>query len=363
MEIAKIFINGLIGTIYNNDGTIKQKGVELIDIVREVQGYPFASEFEVYINSEGGVVETGFEIYYYLRSLGKPITTIGVSQVASIATVIFMAGDSRKLKKGTDFLIHLPMIGLEGYHNSTELESIQRDIQVVEKQLIDFYKKTTNLTEEAILPLLKKETILNAEMAFDLRFATEYDLEFEAVAYLKDKNSINLNTDKQMTENEKSWFEKILNTALLNVGLKSPKKGFTIVSLKKGAIVNLDVTDANGVIITFPDVAEGSMPQVGDMATIDGNPAEGEYLMPDGSTYVFVAGSLTQIVDATEVEVDLKTENENLKAQLEAQKEAFTNELVNIKRQVTSKFKEPEKNEKPKEEGLRENTKRNLFKN
>jgi ATP-dependent protease ClpP protease subunit len=362
MNYENIFINGLIGTIYNSQGEVEQKGVELIDVIKQVQNAPFADGYNVYINSEGGVVETGFEIYDYLRSIGKPINTIGVSQVASIATIVFMAGDSRKLKTGTNFLIHLPMIGIDGFLNSQELEQAKIDLAPVEKRLIDFYKKTTGLTEEAIAPLLKRETSLNPSDAFDLKFATEYDVEFtKAVAYLKKDN---LNTNNQMTENDKSWIEEKFSGILNLIKGKEPKKGFNVVSLKKGTIVNVDVTDANGVIITFPDVAEGTMPTIGDTAVIDGKPAEGEYLMPDGNTYVFVAGELTQIVEAGDVEVDvvdtLTAEIAQLKEQLATQTTNYEQAVVNLKAQIVSKFETKEPKDAPKEE--QKQTSRKLLK-
>ena len=350
MNYENIFINGLIGTIYDNLGNVKEKGVELIDVIKQVQNAPFADGYNVYINSEGGVVETGFEIYDYFRSIGKPINTIGVSQVASIATVIFMAGDSRKLKTGTNFLIHLPMIGVDGFLNSQELEQAKLDLAPIEKKLIDFYKKTTRLTEEAIAPLLKKETSLNPSDAFDLNFATEYDVEFaKAVAYLKKDN---LNTNNQMNQEDKSWIDKQF-TALIELVTKGKeqKKGFNVVALKKGTIVNVDVTDANGTLITFPDVADGTMPIVGDVATVDGKPAEGEYLMPDGTIFVFMAGALTQVIEAGEVEVDvtaLQEENAQLKEQLATQTTNYETAIVNLKKQIVSKFETKEKKDAPK---------------
>ena len=342
MNYENIFINGLIGTIYDNLGNVKEKGVEFIDVIKQVQSAPFADGYNVYINSEGGVVETGFEIYDYLRSIGKPINTIGVSQVASIATVVFMAGESRKLKTGTNFLIHLPMIGVDGFLNSQELEKAKLDLAPIEKRLIDFYKKTTGLTEEAIAPLLKKETSLNPSDAFDLKFATEYDVEFaKAVAYLKKDN---LNTNNQMNQEDKSWIDKQFTALIDLVKGKEPKKGFNVVALTKGAIVNVDVTDANGTLITFPDVADGAMPIVGDVATVDGKPAEGEYLMPDGTTFVFTAGALTQVIEAGEVEVDvtaLQEENAQLKEQLATQTTNYETAIVNLKKQIVSKFEKP----------------------
>jgi ATP-dependent protease ClpP protease subunit len=343
MNYENIFINGLIGTIYDGQGNVKEKGVELIDVIKQVQNAPFAEGYNVYINSEGGVVETGFEIYDYLRSVGKPINTIGVNQVASIATVVFMAGDVRRLKTGTNFLIHLPMIGIDGFLNSQDLEQAKIDLQPIEKKLIDFYKKTTGLTEEAIAPLLRKETSLDPSTAFDLRFATEYDVEFtKAVAYLKKDNLI---TNNQMNENDKSWIEEKFGSILNLIKGKEPKKGFNVVSLAKGTIVNVDVTDANGTIVTFPEVADGTMPIVGDIATVDGKPVEGEYLMPDGSTFIFEGGVLMQIVEATEQEVDvtaLQTEIETLKTQLATQTTNYETAIVNLKTQIVSKFEKPE---------------------
>lgn len=356
MNYENIFINGLIGTIYNAQGEIAEKGVELIDVIKQVQNAPFAEGFNVYINSEGGVVETGFEIYDYLRSIGKPINTIGVGQVASIATVVFMAGDVRKLKQGTNFLIHLPMIGIDGFLNSQDLEQAKLDLAPVEKKLIDFYKKTTGLSEEAIAPLLKRETSLNPSDAFDLKFATEYDVEFaKAVAYLKRDN---LNNDNQMTENDKSWIEEKFSGILNLIKGKEPKKGFNVVALTKGAIVNVDVTDANGTIVTFPDVADGTMPVVGDKAMVDGKPAEGEFLMPDGSTYIFAGGELTQIVEPTEMEVDvtaLQEENAQLKEQLATQTTNYETAIVDLKKQIVSKFETKEKKDAPKNEEQKAN--------
>lgn len=95
--IGKIYITGTIGD-FEEDGKVVP-GINLIDIVGQVKAQPEATSFDVFINSEGGYVHIGFDILNYLRSLGKPITTIGTGIVASIATVIFMAGTQRRDRK------------------------------------------------------------------------------------------------------------------------------------------------------------------------------------------------------------------------------------------------------------------------
>jgi ATP-dependent Clp protease protease subunit len=147
---GNIYISGQIGTF---DGVA---GVELIDVIGQVKKQPQASAFNVHINSEGGLVDVGFDIYHYLKALGKPITTIGSGIVASIATVIFMAGNQRQVRENTPFMIHLPWGGSMGTAN--ELEQFADQLRAIEKKMVGFYKKALNLQEQALLPLLKNET-------------------------------------------------------------------------------------------------------------------------------------------------------------------------------------------------------------
>jgi len=317
---GNIFITGLIGSLP------MEKGVELIDIITQVKKQPQATSFTVHINSEGGVVDTGFDIYNYLRSLNVPVKTVGSGLVASIATVIFMAGDTRILREGTQFMIHLPMGGIDG--TADQMEAYSKEIRVAEKKLIDFYKNAISTTDEAIRPLLVNETWLSNEQALNLGFATIENMPM-AVAYFTN----NLNTNITMTEADKTWIETLF----------APIK-----ALIKKPIVAITVTDANGVIIEFADLVEGDLPKVEDKATIDGQPAEGEFLQTDGTTFVFTAGSLVEIKDAAaDSEEDsadmqaLKTENEALKAELATVTASFTaleTSVTNLKKQITSKF-------------------------
>lgn len=286
-----IYINGQIGS------DSFQKGVELIDIIQQVKEQPNATSFRIHINSEGGVVDTGFDIFNYLKSLQLPITTIGSGLVASIATVIFMAGDKRILTSGTQFMIHSPWGSIDG--TADEIEKYAQSVRDAENKLVKFYTNQTGLEVDAIAPLLKNETWLTEDQATSLGFATLLNEPILAKAYL------NFNNDKQMTKEDKSWIEA---------------KFEAIQNLFAKPIVNIVLQDANGVEIDFPEVMEGETPAIGAMANVDGQPAEGEYLMPDGSTYVFVAGALTEIVEA-EIEDAAKEELEALRQQL-ADKEA-----------------------------------------
>ena len=333
---GNIYITGLIGDMP------LEKGVELIDIITQVKKQPEATSFNVHINSEGGVVDTGFDIYNYLKSLNLPLKTIGSGLVASIATVIFMAGDTRVLRENTNFMIHLPMGGVDG--TADEIEDYAKEVRTVEDRLVKFYSEKVNIDKEAIRPLLKNETWLDGVKALELGFSNQTDLPMVAKAYL------NLNTNN-MTKEDKSWiesgFEKIMNL------------------LGKSEITNIMVTDANGAMLDFAEIEDGQEIVVGSIATVDGAPAEGEYVMPDGVTFVFAAGELTEIVEAEggdetedmQAQLDaLRLENEQLKTakldantEVEAQKQLVVNltkEVKEFKKQITSRFDFDSKKEK-----------------
>ena len=307
-----IYINGQIGS------TPLQSGVELIDVIQQVKAQVGATSYRVHINSEGGVVDTGFDIFNYLKSLGLPITTVGSGLVASIATVIFMAGDKRVLTTGTQFMIHSP-IGSIDYGTAEEIENYAQEIRDCENRLIKFYSQQTGLNSEALQPLLRNETWLTEDQATSLGFATALNEPILAKAYLN-------KTEKSMTKEDKSWIEEKFQSIL-----NSFKKQF----------VNIVLQDANGVSIEFPEVAEGESPEVGSIATVDGQPAEGEYLMPDGATYVFVGGALSEMIvnDESVLEEELNDLRKQL-AEKEAALEASLTTITDQEAQITNIVKE-----------------------
>lgn len=334
--IGKIFINGLIGSIGN------EKGVELIDVIQQVKKQPLAESFDVFINSEGGVVTTGFDIYDYLNSLGKPVTTIASGLCASIATVIYMSGDKRILRPDCQFMIHLPMVSSD-YMNSEEMQFEIEELKKLENKLVSFYKKTANVEKEEVYPLMRNETFLTPEQALNLGFVTEIkEKEFtKAVAYINNKSKTEIKmSETKLSQEDKNWFEK----TFANIARAFDAKK-----------VNLILQDATGVEINFEALTEEEAPSVGDSATIEGVPAEGSYEMPSlgGVTVVFLEGVVTEIIEPsedgeTEEMAALKARNEELEAMNQElnvtlkDNEVKLNELkdkfVNFKRQIVSKF-------------------------
>ncbi len=124
------------------------------------------------------------------------------------------------------------------------------------------------------------------------------------------------------SERDRHWMESLFTKVLGKFG--------------HGSIMNKVMQDATGIEIDFIDLPDDAVPKIGAEATIDGEPAQGEYVMPEGETYVFNAGVLSEIIeeDAAEEVAMLRTENKTLKRQLNGIK----SEVLALKRQVGSKY-------------------------
>ncbi|ELT0932597.1 TPA: ATP-dependent Clp protease proteolytic subunit [Enterobacter roggenkampii] len=73
-----------------------------------------ATELNIYISSQGGDLVAGFTAYHFLKALPVPVRTHNLSNVESVANIIFLAGSERKANPGSRFLLHPFHWGLAG---------------------------------------------------------------------------------------------------------------------------------------------------------------------------------------------------------------------------------------------------------
>src|SRR5690606_13224419 len=197
--------------------------------------------------------------------------------VASMGTVLFMAGQKRIVLPGTKFMIHLPMGGIS-FATAEEMEAHSKHMKDVENKVINFYTKELGLNKEAVSPLLKNETWLNEKQLIDLGFVTPVtEMKIAAIA--------NKSTNKKQNKMSK---KNRLQTILKAIFDKD---------------VNKVIYTADEKELVFPDLEEESPIEVGARATLDGQPVGGTEEAPvmvvgqDGNTYVFVDSMVKEIVE------------------------------------------------------------------
>jgi ATP-dependent Clp protease protease subunit len=273
--IGHINITGQIGSF---DGA---KGIELIDVISQVQRQKEAEAFFVYIDSPGGGVDDGDSIYSYLKSLPQRITTVGFGRVASIATKVMLAGEERIMISGqSGFMIHNPWVK-DVIGDADELMNVSEEIRKEEEKLITFYSESTGISKEGLSALMKYETDMPPERALELGFITKVIRQDEAQGLgmvlpgqLANVKALAFTKEKKDTKMSKEISEK-LDKVLTFLNLKKEEKPTPkalVLSDSNGAALNILKADGTEV--------EG-LPAAGDMVTIDGQPANGTFIIPD----------------------------------------------------------------------------------
>lgn len=127
------------------------------------------SPIEIIINSPGGHVDAGTEIYSRLKEYEGEVTTKVFSMAASSASIIAMAGDKVLIAPPAQLMIH-NVTGLsdgdyrEHQHNAKIFENYN-------KAIANAYVLKTGKSEEEILHMMNEETFLNAQQAVEHGFA------------------------------------------------------------------------------------------------------------------------------------------------------------------------------------------------
>lgn len=132
-----------------------------------------ASQINVFINSYGGEVAEGVAIYNALKRHKAKVVTYCDGFAASIASVIFMAGDERVMNESSALMVHNAWTFTEG--NADQLRKMADDLDKITQLSIAAYKAHSNLTEEEIKALLDAESWVLPEEALDYGFATRIE--------------------------------------------------------------------------------------------------------------------------------------------------------------------------------------------
>src|SRR5690606_38352963 len=85
-------------------------------------------EISFYINSPGGVVTSGFAIYYTMKFIRSPVSTLCMGTAGSMASFLLMAGEPcrRIALPNASVILHQPLGGFRG--QASDIERHAEDI-------------------------------------------------------------------------------------------------------------------------------------------------------------------------------------------------------------------------------------------
>lgn len=119
-------------------------------------------EVEVYINSPGGIIDVGSEIYTMLRAYKGDVKIYIVGEACSAASVIAMARYC-EMSPTALMMVHCVSTGIYGNH--TVLEHTAEVLRIADEALCTAYVAKSGMTKEEALAMMEYETWMNAEKA------------------------------------------------------------------------------------------------------------------------------------------------------------------------------------------------------
>lgn len=122
------------------------------------------ADLEVIINSGGGSVHAGSEIYTMLKDYSGDVEIKIVGLCASAASVIAMAGRV-KMSPTAQMMIHNAMGRNQGDYRS--MDAASEMLKVVNKTIANAYRLKSGMSEEELLSLMDNETWLTPQDALE----------------------------------------------------------------------------------------------------------------------------------------------------------------------------------------------------
>lgn len=298
MERYNIPIIGVIGEQF-----------KMTDMLMHINNAKNFGIINLLIDSPGGDVDAADKMAEALVNTGKEIHATNSGDVASAASRIFCVAPKQNRTfdptKG-QFVIHNPWANVEG--DAEYMQMAAKQLKKTEDAYTKYYSERTGCDEEIIRAFMAENTPLTSEQIESLGFATIVSNTIKPVAFF------NLNNNK-MDEKQFSKIEQMFNKIFAWVKIKALVK-----------------TDVNGNELDFGAITAPEEIIPGVEATVGDAPAEGDYVMPDGSVMKFESGKLVEIVPPAPDEVEMLKEQI---ATLEAEKTAALTAQANLAKELS----------------------------
>ena len=148
------------------------------------------SDIELEINSPGGYVDAGSEIYTALKEYSGKVTAKITGQACSAASWIALAADRVEMSPTAQIMIHRASTMSIG--NSDDLASDLNALNSLDKSFVDLYSQRTGLDAQEVYRLMCNTTWMNAKEAVDKGFADE-------IMFQNDKKPALVNADGSLS--------------------------------------------------------------------------------------------------------------------------------------------------------------------
>ena len=125
-----------------------------------------AAPITLFINSPGGEVSSGLALYDVMQAASCPIRTVCLGLAASMAALLFIAGDTRDMLPHSRVMIHDPLIGGAGVGGSAlSVKARADDLMSIRDITAQVIAEHTGMPLERVFELTARDTYFEAEEA------------------------------------------------------------------------------------------------------------------------------------------------------------------------------------------------------
>lgn len=159
------------------DEMLKNREVECVGTIDAAQVYSLCrqlrylqqedarGEITMYINSPGGEVTSGLALYDVINGVSCPVRTVCLGLAASMAAVLFAAGDRRDILPHGRVMIHDPLISGEMGGSALHLQDVSRNLMKARESIGLILASCTGRSLEEIYRKTMKDSYFDAEEA------------------------------------------------------------------------------------------------------------------------------------------------------------------------------------------------------
>ena len=130
-----------------------------------LQSVDAKKDIQIYVNSPGGVIYSGFGIYDTMQLISPDVATICTGLAASMAAILLAAGadGKRSALKHSRVMIHQPLGGAQG--QASDIEITAKEIQKLKKELYEILVDHTGKTMKQVTKDADRDHWMTAEEA------------------------------------------------------------------------------------------------------------------------------------------------------------------------------------------------------
>ncbi len=144
---------------------------ELIRGMRHLQRVDPAAPVTLFINSPGGEVQSGLALYDVMKAVSCPVRTVCLGLAASMAALLFIAGDTRDILPHGRVMIHDPLIGGGIGGSALSVKARADDLMRIRDITAQVIAEHTGMELGRVFELTARDTYFEAEEAVEAHLA------------------------------------------------------------------------------------------------------------------------------------------------------------------------------------------------